>query len=298
MVLFVASNFVYLFVIQKTDWNYRKRIEALTLNSPKNDVLVIGNSLAMDGIDTEFLSLNGYPSYNLSMGGATLKSNILQLEEYLSMYAYKPKYVVLGLGSYFNYFTKEEINPIVEFTHKESKRNLKDIPMVKFRWLFKKSLNMLVSKTHRDASLHYGQLRFKKQVYDKTKYDETKYDETKYDGTKLVSAESFPIDAYKSAPLIQEIIDLCSSKGITLIMVEMPGFKQTRHKKSFDYLVLDEANNNGILLDYNNFKDCEMIDDQKDWVGNSHLNMYGAKKVTKRLLADLNKIKAQNNPFP
>ncbi len=273
--LFIASNFIYLIILQKTDWNYKKRIDALTLDAPDNDIIVIGNSLAMDGIDTELLSQNGYQSYNLSLGGSSLRTNYIQLNEYLTLYEKKPKCVILGLGSYLNDFEKETIHPIVEYTQKDREVSFRDLPMLKFRWLFKELLKKLVSKAHREASLKYGQLRFKKQVPDNTALDHN---------------NDFPIDRYKSAPFIYDIIDLCSDYDIELIIVEMPGLKKTRHKKRFNCMLLDEVNNNGLLLDYNNFSDCEIFDDQKDWIGDSHLNAYGAKKMTTRLLSDLQKM--------
>ena len=76
--LFILSNIVYLIFIQNIDWNYSKRLEALNFNSPNYDVLVLGNSLAMDGIDAEELSKNGFNAYNLALGGSSLMTNYIQ----------------------------------------------------------------------------------------------------------------------------------------------------------------------------------------------------------------------------
>ena len=274
LVMFLACNFLYLFIIQKTDWNFKKRIESLSFNMPQNEVLVIGNSFAMDGINTEYLSNNGFPSYNLSLGGSSVSTSYIQLHEYLTRYNYKPKYVVLGIGSYYQSFDDEVINPIVDFTQDNRRWRIKDLPMLKFRWLFKELLKKMVSKVHREAYLTYGQLRFSKQVADNTVVD---------------SDRNFPLDRYKGSSQIQRIIDLCSDYNIKLIILEMPGYKKTRHKKSFNCIVLDEDKNNGILFDYNNFEDCSIYDDKKDWIAKSHLNIFGAQKLTEKLLSDLNR---------
>ena len=59
------------------------------------EIIVIGNSLAMDGINTEMLG----KAYNLSIGGATLNTNKRQLEEYLESCQKKPKKVILASTS-------------------------------------------------------------------------------------------------------------------------------------------------------------------------------------------------------
>ena len=113
-ILILGVNFLYLQIIQQNDWNFKKRLEAINLENPKYDILVIGNSLAMDGIDTKYMSENGFQAYNLAIGGATLKTNYVQLKEYLSTYDYKPKLIILGVGTYMNSFDGDQIHPIVD----------------------------------------------------------------------------------------------------------------------------------------------------------------------------------------
>lgn len=275
LVGFICLNIGYLFLIQKVDWNYKKRIEALNLDTPQYDVIVIGNSLAMDGIDTGLLSENGYSSYNLAMAGASLKTNYIQLHEYLTMYDYKPKYVVLGLGAYMNSFSGDEVHPVVDYTMNDRKISYSDIPMIKFKWIFKELIKKMVSKVHRDAYLNYGQLKFAKKIPDKTTINPDR---------------EFPLEKYQSSSLIKSIINTCTERGIKILVVELPGYKEVRHKRSFDCLMLDPDHQNGILLDYNSIKGCEVYDADIDWVGNHHLNINGAIKCTKQLLEDLNSI--------
>lgn len=283
LILFIVSNALYLLIIQQVDWNFKKRIESLNFESPKNDIVVIGNSLAMDGIDTGLLTEQGFTSYNLSIAGASLKTNYIQLKEYLSMYNHKPKYVILGLGAYMNSFTGEEIHPVVDFTRKEKQFNLSDIPMIKFKWIFKELIKKMVSKVHRDAYVNYGQLKFAKQIPDRTTLD---------------TERTFPINKYKSSEILQSIINTCNENKIRLIVIEMPGYKKVRHKKEFNCLTLDKANNNGWLFDYNNVEDCEIYDSEEDWVGNHHLNVLGAKKCTEVLLDDLRALENKTSNHP
>ena len=271
-ILFVISNIAYLVILQKTDWDYIKRIEAMYLDNPKNDVIVIGNSLALDGIDTEYLSDSGVSAYNLALTGSSLNTNYLQLEEYLNKYEYKPKFVVLGYGTFIGSFKKGRVQPIVDYTQKKTWQKLLTIPMLEFRWKFEELLKKLISKPHREAHLSKGQLKFNKRIPD---------------NTQININNEFEIYKYENSEPIYDIIDLCNQHNIKLFIVEMPGFKNTRHEKKFDCMKLDKVNNNGILLDYNNFENSKSIDDQKDWIGNSHLNLYGAKKVTIKLLADI-----------
>lgn len=274
LLLFILINISYLFIIQKIDWNYSKRIEALNMNDPKYDVLVLGNSLAMDGIDTKHLSGNGYASYNSAIGGSSLKTTCLQLQEYLSLYEHKPKFVILGLGSYLNRFDNEKINPIVEFTMEGKQYNIHDIPILKFKWLFKEQLKKLFSKSHREAYLINGQLRFNKTVSDIS---------------QEVGNKSFPLDEYLSSKVLKSIIDICNNNDIKLIILEMPGFKETRHAKTFDYYVIDKELNNGILYDFNYYEFGNNFDDDKDWIGNSHLNEKGARKLSQYIIRILDR---------
>lgn len=260
------------------DWNYSKRIEALNLNNPKYDVLVFGNSLAMDGIDTKYLTDNGFAAYNTAIGGTSLKTNLIQLQEYLTMYEHKPKIILLGLSSYLNTFDfdSDTINPIVDFTTATKKiYRIDDIPILKFKWMFKEMLKKLVSKSHRDAYLINGQLRFGKTVSD---------------NSKINNKNSFPLEDYMSSDFLKSFINICNSNDIKLIIFEMPGFKKTRHPKSHNCFVIDKLNNNGFLYDFNSYQFGKNFDDNEDWIGKSHLNEKGARKFTQYIIKLLDEI--------
>jgi hypothetical protein len=224
----------------------------------------------MDGIDTKYMSENGTDAYNLAMGGVSLETNYVQLEEYLNTYEYKPKLIILGLGAYMNNLEKEGlINPIVDYTMDKSSSKLEIIPMLKFKYLFEEQLKKLFSKTHREAYLINGQLRFSKKVSD---------------NTTLNFSNKFPFEEYTNSILLKEITNLCSSHDINLIIVEMLGFKNVRHPSNFKSEYLDKDKKNGLIIDLNYIEFGNKFDDDEDWIGNNHLNVYGAKKFTKELL--------------
>lgn len=232
-------------------------------------MLIIGNSFAMDGFDAELITENGISAYNLAISGASLKTNMLQLKEYLTTNPIKPKYVILGVGSYFKYFGNDDIHPIVDFTSVDKKYGIKDLPLIRFKWLFKEFLKKVVSKPHREAELVLGQLRTSKIETDTSKYN---------------LSNKFPVDEFVSNKYIASILRICNENNIRLFIVEMPGFKGVRHSISVNDLILDTVTKNGIIIDLNTIEEGEIFIENEDWIGNSHLNMNGAKKFTKLFL--------------
>ena len=68
----------------------------MQFEDPDFDLLVLGASTSFDAFDAELLTENGIKSYNLGMGGTTIKTSYIQLKEYLESYTVKPEYVLLG----------------------------------------------------------------------------------------------------------------------------------------------------------------------------------------------------------
>ncbi|MEY8020109.1 hypothetical protein AB8P51_04720 [Muriicola sp. SD30] len=280
--LFLALNFCYLFIIQKVDWNFAKRIEALNLENPRFDVLILGNSLAMDGVDTDYMSKKNLSSYNLALGGSSISTSLIQLKEYLTAYSYKPKYVIVGHASYTSFMKKDKkIHPAVDFTSENKVYGIYDLPMIKFKWMLVDNLKKLISKPHREAFLLKGQLKFKKKVAD---------------NTSLRDDNELNLDFYKNNEVLNEFIELCSYHNIQVFFVEMPGFKDERHPKKFNCKILNKESKNGFLIDYNTIVFGKIFDSKEDWIGADHLNESGARKFTEELVQDLfiNKICGPN----
>lgn len=250
------------------DWNFSKRLEAISLENPVYENIVLGNSLAMDGIDSRRLSLDSSSTYNLAIGGASLKTNYIQLEEYIDIAFKKPKRVILAVGSYRSGFFKNmSIQPMVEFTMSDYSYKLSDLPMMKFKWLFIELLKKIISSEHRNAKIVQGQLRISRTVADKTSLGEP--------------FQNIPFLKYQNSNYIKQMAELCKKNEIELILIEMPGFRNTRNNKAIGPFDVHYNQSLNVKLFNFNGSDIDIIlDPNKDWLGGSHLNETGAKKFT------------------
>jgi len=271
LVFFVLVNVIYMVVIAGTDADFKKRIESLQFNDLDLDLLVFGASTTLDGVDTELLTSSGIKSYNFAIGGSTIRSNIIQINEYLATCSAKPGSVILGLNSSMvDSFDDDEIHPIIEVTMEGHKYNLDDVPILKFKWLGFEFLKKIVSKKHREAEMSYGQIKFKKTVADNTNFTDQYLD----------------IQRFESSYWIGEMIKLCQSEGVELILIEMPGYKVSQNQSRSGLHMLQHKNGmQAKLYNFNSREFCKIFDDEKDWIGNSHLNVYGAEKYSRVLLS-------------
>lgn len=265
----LVINSLFLGFIILTDLDFKKRIESLKFENPDFDLLVLGTSLAEYGIDAEFLSSQGIKSFNLAFVGSSVKTNYVQLNEYLDNYSNKPKYVVLALNSCLEQFDQDGIQPVVEFTMKDHKYGIKDVPISKFRWAGMEILKKALNSTYRKMYMTLGQ---KKSIRIEPDYSHFK-------------DLYLSIEKYESAYWIGEIAKLCSKNSILFINVEIPGVRETQNLTEIGPYTLNFANGHAALLYNLNNKDfCTILDENKDWSGMSHFNKYGAEKFTKELI--------------
>lgn len=264
---FVLINLIYLVLIATTDSDFKKRMESLNFDQPEHDILIFGNSLAMDGIDCEYLNSKGFDCYNMSIGGSSIKTSTFQLEEYISKYHRKPEFIVMGLGTYMFSFDDSRIHPVVAFTGGQIEFSFSELPIVKFKWLGIEFMKKIVSKHHRQAHLKYGQLRFAKTVKDNTSFKDSL---------------SFQIQKYKDSKELKEFVNVCIRENIKLVLIEMPGFKITRNQDHIGpYSIAEHPN--VVLFNLNNKDFTAFLNDDYDWIGNSHLNERGALKFTQEM---------------
>jgi hypothetical protein len=269
MIYFSIINLLFLGIIVYTDFDFRKRLETLKFENPNFELLVLGKSLALDGIDTELLTSNGIKSYNLALGGSSLRSNYVQLDEYLKKCGTRPKYVLLGLATYMGISDGDDIHPVVEFTMNNHKYNIHDLPLIKFQWLGAEFAKKIVSKSHRNAKLSYGQLKFQRITPDYTNYNNSRLELKHFEDSKYIG----------------EITKICSQNGIELIILEMPGFKNTQNSSEVGPYLLNLKNGHSVYLyNFNSKQFGEIFTSDKDWIANSHLNESGATKFTKELI--------------
>lgn len=265
--LFGLLNLLYWQLIRTYDWNFIKRIEAIQLEPKDYDCVVLGSSLAMDGIDTGHLTSSGWKSYNLAIGGASLKTNWVQLSEYLNDAQQKPKIVLLGLGSCIQqHFDDDRVTPIVQTTSANYIYGLRDIPMLKFRWLAKELIKKIISPQHREIRVVSGQMKIKKQTADRSDF--------------MIEQDTLTKSNYHHSTYLSKIVALCQQHQIRLVLLEMPGIKKSQNNIPIGPHLIDSSTE---LYNFNNREFCQFIDSNSDWVGNSHLNEQGALKFTKRI---------------
>jgi hypothetical protein len=266
----VVVNGVFLLLIARTDWDFVKRLESLRWEDPRYEVLILGTSLAEYGIDTEFITSGGIASYNLAVVGSSIKTNYVQLEEYLTLYPYKPKYVILAMNSYLEEFNQEGIQPVIEFTMKGHRYGMKDVPISKFNWAGMELLKKLIKPHYRKMKVAMGQKRNTSSVYDHSGFQELYLN----------------IDKYESAKWLGEIARLCDEYGVTLLVVEIPGVKETQNLSDVGPYLLHFGNGHSAALYNFNAQDfCTDLEIEEDWGGLSHFNWQGARKFTEALIA-------------
>lgn len=279
VVLFLGLNVLYLQILKQTDWSLSKVSRIKQFENKDFDYIFLGASLTLDGIDAEYLVEQGINAYNFGTQGTSIRSSYIQLQHYLKNNQ-KPKVVILGIGSlsksYKDYKHEFTISLPYEYLYFDTEWRFDNLPMVKFRGAAIENLKQLVSKEHREAEFVRGQLRIKKRVRDKSNYN------TQLDSTIHVSD-------YKGASHLFKMDSLCKSRGIKFVVMEMPGFKKTQNLIPLGpHRLGDETHDTITLYNLNNKKlVSKLIDSNNDWLGNSHLNQYGARKLTAYLYENI-----------
>ncbi len=279
--VFAAINFLYLVLLPKIDFDFGKTKDAHGFNQQQLDILVFGNSTAMDGINTEILSTKLGPAYNFSVGGASLETNYIQLEEYLK-HNDLPKKVLLYLSSaHTNYQIANVVNPIVEYYYTDgfTTGGLKDIPLYKFRWLFVENFKILFSSSHRSAKNIRGQWSIKRVIPDGTHIKESKM--------TCMDTLFYNTIGYR---YLWKMAAICKLKNIQFEVFEMPCWREAQNDCP-DLIVNNFLGKEKVkIYNLNNFKLCDtMLDANKDWLSKDHLNYYGSVKVTNQVLRIFNR---------
>lgn len=275
---FVVVNIIYLLVLGYIDWDFGKTKEASNFKNQNYNVLVFGNSTALDGVNTEMLTKSIGQSYNFAVGGASLESNFIQFENYLFSNQ-KPEKVLLFLSScHINYEKIQEVNPIIEYFYTDSfGGKLSDVPLFRFRWLFIENLKKVLSSDHRNAKIVSGQLRISRSIPDSSTKNETSCpDNTRYidEGYKFVNA----------------FAAICKTNGIKFIVFEMPCW--TKYQNACDDEVLKFESSTVPLFNLNRREVCDSIlNPSTDWLSENHLNFNGSIKLTRQIESIVSEIK-------
>lgn len=262
-------NTLFLVLIASTDWDFLKRRESLTFDNPDFELLVLGTSLAEYGIDTQYLTRSGIKSYNMAFVGSSIRTSFIQLDEYISNFPNRPQFVLLGMNSYLERFGSNGIQPVVEFTMKGHRYGAKDLPISKFNWAGLELIKRLLRRSYRETYVSLGQ---KKCAY--------------YEPDLSVWKENeLNLQEYETAKWISEISGLCADNGMKLILIEMPGVRETQNASQVGpYKIKYDKGGEALLFNFNNKEFCDFINNETDWAGLSHFNKFGAEKFTSELL--------------
>lgn len=281
LIVVIVLNILYVFLLLGFSPAFQKTYAISTFKGKNYDLLILGNSMALDGIDAEYLTKEGVNSYNLALAGDHISTSSAILEDYLKDNA-PPKTVMIGLSSAIGrgYLNKIPFkNPEVEFFYNPDLwTNIKNPPLLNFQWLAVDMLKIIVSKDHRNAELILGQWRTSKVIPDHSVYAKPNYPKLEY-----------------NSPYLKQIIEKCESRGINVILVELPAANKNQNSLPFEY---DVKFGNKIKKVYNLNNQAiasKLINPSTDWLAPDHLNERGAAKVTQYLLKNVIHVKANDS---
>ncbi len=271
LAIVIIINAIALVVLLYLSPSFKKVNESSGFKNKNYELLVFGNSLAMDGVDTEYLTKRGFNSYNFAIGGCHISSCVIQLDHYLKNNK-KPKAILLVLSSatgrsFLNKVTF--VNPEIEFFfHPTFENSVLNPPAVKFRWLFAELIKIIVSKDHRHSTVVQGQWRSPKVIPDVSVYKNT----------------SNTIFNYKD-PYLSQLVERCDREGIKVIVTEYPAANDLRNRFPYVYEVNTLNGRKMKVYNLNNYDvSSEFIDSEKDWLAPNHMNKNGAVKITDYLV--------------
>ncbi len=270
-VVMAIANIAFLKIAQNYEVNFKKADKIHHLKDQEVDILFVGSSLMFDAINADVLEEENISSYNLALAGANLKTNTIQLENYLRHN--RPKKIFLGLSQVVrNDLDFDRVLPVVDYYYGAPTFSYREIPMVKFRWLSNELIKRVFSKNHRNSHVHKGQFRTEKTTPDRSKY-------------KNPMDSIFAADAYSNSVNLNKIDSMCVANGIELTVVQMPGNKAAQNAIPIGPLpYTNKFGQARMLYNLNNYKFAEMFDSETDWLTISHLNVSGSTKFTKALI--------------
>lgn len=267
----VLLNVLYVLVLLAFSPGFHKVYETVNFKNKDYDIIVLGNSMALDGIDAGYLSENGLSTYNLAIAGDHISTSVKLFRDYLKENK-KPKQVVVGLSSaigksYLNPVPFE--NPEVEFFYNPSLyQNIINPPLLNFQWLAVDLFKIIISNDHRNATMVLGQWRTQKVIPDHSQF----------------KASEIKMIDYRD-PFLQELADLCKQEQIQLVLTELPGSKAKQNQLPYVYQARLKDDSQITVYNLNNHEVASrLLDDSKDWLAQDHLNQHGGRKVTTFLL--------------
>ncbi|OYU85068.1 MAG: hypothetical protein CFE24_03670 [Flavobacterium sp. BFFFF2] len=265
-VIAAGLNLGYVIFLKAMSPTYQKVDDARDLKDKNVDLLIFGNSMALDGFDAQWLTKQGIPSYNMAVGGCHISSSTMQMEHYLQ-HNKAPKYAVLALSgaignSYLNKIPYP--NPEMEFVyHDGPKEWVSNPPLLNLQWLFIDALKIVISKEHREATIELGQWRTQKCIPDQG-----------------IAGSHVVLPRYYVQQLLPFLAS-CKTHHIEPILVEMPAGVSKRNHLPAQYNISLAGTNYTVFNANASTESATFIDDQTDWLSENHLNVHGGEKFTK-----------------
>jgi len=284
LLLFFISNVFYLRILRLSD-QFAKTEEFSKFRNEKFEILIGGFSLAMNGLDPEICNSKGFEAYNFALGGANIVSTKLMLNQYL-LHNEPPKYFIYGTSEHYYHLIKvneasvQGYHPVVDHFFTTPDFSIINLPIIKFKWLFKEILKKTISKKYRFEVIN-GHVRSTLK----------RYDNSTVNNSNVLSPEK-----YFSNQNIRDLAILCKQNNIIFIIAEMPTWQANKHKNKTEISYSQEIE--AHFFDYNCIDSpiSFVLSNKNDWTSDNHLNVNGAEKLTNFLLDDIKSI--NNSDFP
>jgi hypothetical protein len=282
-VVIALCIFEMLLQIIPNDYKYKR--DQLLKNSKDIEVLILGNSHAHYGINPEYLTMKGFNFSNISQ---SLDLDYRLLENYGSALD-NLKTIVVPV-SYFSLFSRLasgneswRIKNYVLYYHIKGMFSIQNnfellngtmLSNLYRLYQYMKDRNRLITVSNDGFGLSYSSA-VKNNLEETGETAALRH--THYD-TKIFSYNQ---------EMIQNIIEWCSKRNITLIFVTLPAYYTYRNNldsnqlnETINYMVNIEEEHNNVFY-YNFLENNDFISD--DFYDADHLNEIGAKKFTKKI---------------
>jgi hypothetical protein len=279
-----VANYLYLVAIKSLDWDFIKVIEISNQKKSHYDILALGNSLTLDGFNSEVVEKRGYSTYNYGLNGCSYKTQYNVLKEFIRN-GNTTHLIILGLSTgrddLENKESIENIQRMYDYIYSTS-INLSDLPLYKFRGSFTQMLRRLVSSSHRETSLYQGHLRVLRNKLDSSQYIP---EPSNFDIQTLYNKQHFKY--------LWMIIELSAENSIPLYLVEYPCSNDDKNSYPIKFNIYHQSSGlKSEILNVNNYVLSDsLFNGQKAWLGNDHLNIHGSIILTNYLMDSIVKRK-------
>ena len=279
IIIGILLSFLLKYYTLKLDPNEKKVVDMVKMHDRDYDGLFLGNSLTFYAFDPTIIdSITNLNTYNLAIGGATITSMFVLLDDYL-LKNYPPDFIVLGL--YLN--NKEWGDNIRPSIRKSISKN----SIEKYNRFLRENN---IDNDWKENLFSYFNIYQYRRVIDrifKIIIEPYNYKFKLINGHYVSSKNIEPIFEYPSHAgginkhALKNFIDYCIQKNINVLLVELPNHKAYNEATinraevlSDIYEVLNEK------VEFISFNNPENYTEQKDWHSLNHLNKWGSRKFS------------------